>query len=176
MKSLSVLFLLCLFLVSGTAALAQSSTDQMIQDWQRAKAFTLEYLEAMPAESYDYKPTPDMRSFAQQMLHLADGIYGISSAGTGAESPVGQGESEKSTDQSKESVIRMVTDGYDFVIASIQEMDPAILTEQINMFGRFDLSRATAIDKAFEHQTHHRGQTTVYLRLAGIEPPGEKLF
>lgn len=36
--------------------------------------------------------------------------------------------------------------------------------------------RAVGIGKAFEHQTHHRGQTTVYLRLKGITPPAEKLF
>nr|WP_324497299.1 DinB family protein [Haliscomenobacter sp.] len=30
--------------------------------------------------------------------------------------------------------------------------------------------------KAFEYQTHHRGQTTIYIRLLGIKPPNEKLF
>jgi hypothetical protein len=30
--------------------------------------------------------------------------------------------------------------------------------------------------KAFEHQTHHRGQATVYLRLKGVAPPNEMLF
>jgi uncharacterized damage-inducible protein DinB len=29
---------------------------------------------------------------------------------------------------------------------------------------------------AFEHQTHHRGQTTIYIRLQGIRPPNERLF
>ncbi|MBO0721263.1 MAG: damage-inducible protein DinB, partial [Blastocatellia bacterium] len=29
---------------------------------------------------------------------------------------------------------------------------------------------------SFEHQTHHRGQTTIYLRLKGVTPPGEKLY
>jgi len=28
----------------------------------------------------------------------------------------------------------------------------------------------------FMHQTHHRGQCTVYLRLVGVHPPAEKLF
>lgn len=27
-----------------------------------------------------------------------------------------------------------------------------------------------------EHQGHHRGQTTIYLRMAGIRPPAERLF
>jgi len=30
--------------------------------------------------------------------------------------------------------------------------------------------------KTFEHQTHHRGQATIYIRLQGIRPPQEQLF
>jgi uncharacterized damage-inducible protein DinB len=44
------------------------------------------------------------------------------------------------------------------------------------MFGRFDMTKGMALTKCFEHQTHHRGQTTVYIRLAGAKPPQEKLF
>ncbi len=32
------------------------------------------------------------------------------------------------------------------------------------------------VNKAFEHQTHHRGQCMIYLRFLGIEPPHEILF
>jgi uncharacterized damage-inducible protein DinB len=50
------------------------------------------------------------------------------------------------------------------------------LAENVKLFGRFEMTKGTAIAKAFEHQTHHRGQTTVYIRLAGATPPQEKLF
>jgi uncharacterized damage-inducible protein DinB len=50
------------------------------------------------------------------------------------------------------------------------------MTETIKMFNRFEMTRDEAFQKAFEHQTHHRGQTTVYLRLKGVTPPNEKLF
>lgn len=43
----------------------------------------------------------------------------------------------------------------------------------IKLFNRFDVTRGQVIDKAFEHQTHHRGQTTVYIRMAGATPPAE---
>ena len=65
---------------------------------------------------------------------------------------------------------------YDFVIAGIKKMTPAQLSEKIKLFGRFDLTKEQTLAKAFEHQTHHRAQTTVYLRLAGAKPPQEKLF
>lgn len=155
---------------------AQSSIAQIVGDWERAKSYTKEYLDAMPAESYGLKPTDEMRSFAQQMLHLTDANYGFASAATGVANPVGMGESEKSTDQSKENVTKLVLAGYDFVINSVKTMTPAQLAEATKLFGQFDMSRETAINKCFEHQTHHRGQTTVYLRLAGATPPQEKLF
>lgn len=155
---------------------AQTPIDQMIKDWERAKAYTKEYLDAMPAESYGLKPTPEMRSFAQQMLHLTDANYGFASAATGAASPIGMGESEKSADQSKENVTKLVLAGYDFVINSVKNMTPAQLEEATKLFGQFEMSRGTAINKCFEHQNHHRGQTTVYIRLAGATPPQEKLF
>jgi uncharacterized damage-inducible protein DinB len=173
MKILATLFAL---VVMNTFAQAQSSLEDMIKDWERAKIYTKEYLDAMPAEGYALKPTPEMRSFAQQMLHLTDGNYGFASAATGVASPVGMGESEKATDQSKEHVTKLVMAGYDFVINSIKTMTPAQLAEATKLFGRFEMSKGKALEKCFEHQTHHRGQTTVYIRLAGATPPQEKLF
>jgi uncharacterized damage-inducible protein DinB len=54
-------------------------------------------------------------------------------------------------------------------------MTPARLQESTKFAGQ-ELTKATVISKAFEHQTHHRGQTVAYLRLKGVTPPAEKLF
>ena len=155
---------------------AQTTIESMVKDWERAKAYTKEYLDAMPEAGFATKPTPDMRSFAEQMLHLTDANYGFASAATGEKSPFGQGALEKSTDKSKATVTKQVLAGYDFVINGLKKMPAAQLSQNIKLFGQFDMSRETALDKLFEHQTHHRGQTTVYLRLAGVKPPQEKLF
>lgn len=166
----------CLVLCISCFAQAQTSVNEIIKEWERAKAYTKEYLDSMPASGYALKPTPEMRSFAEQMLHLTDANYGFAAAATGEKSPVGQGESEKTADKSKANVTKLVMAGYDFVISSIRKMTPAQLGENTRLFGRFDMTKGTALAKCFEHQTHHRGQTTVYLRLAGAKPPQEKLF
>ena len=67
-------------------------------------------------------------------------------------------------------------DSYDFVIAAAKEMNEQKMTEKIKVFDKFEMSREVGLTKTFEHQTHHRGQTTVYLRLKGITPPNEMLF
>jgi uncharacterized damage-inducible protein DinB len=176
MQSLRISVVMAVMLLGSVVLRAQVSVDAMVKEWERAKAYTKEYLEAMPADKYGMKPTADMRSFAGQMMHMTEGNYGIAAAAAGIASPVAFGALEKSPDQGKEAVVKAVMDGYDFVINALKGMNPDKMKETIKLFGQFDASRAMAFDKAFEHQTHHRGQTTVYIRLAGAKPPQEKLF
>jgi uncharacterized damage-inducible protein DinB len=176
MKVKKFIVTLCFILGITSFMQAQTSVDEMVKDWERAKTYTKEYLDAMPDSGYGLKPTPQMRSFAEQMLHITDANYGFTAAATGVKSPIDQGASEKTTDKSKANVTKLVLDGYDFVIANAKKMTPAQLSENIKLFGQFDMSKGMALIKCFEHQTHHRGQTTVYLRLAGVTPPQEKLF
>src|SRR5436189_2788487 len=44
---------------------------QMVKEWERSKAYTIDYLNTMPANKYSFKAVDSIRSFAQQMLHLA---------------------------------------------------------------------------------------------------------
>ena len=176
MKTFKQTTLLLLFMLMIGSANAQTTTEDLTKDWERAKIYTKEYLDAMPEASFSLKPTPEMRSFADQMLHLADANYGFVTAATGEKSPVAMAGLEKGTDKSKAAVTKETLASYDFVIASIKKLTPVQLKEQVKLFGRFDLPKGKVLEKAFEHQTHHRGQTTVYIRLAGATPPAEKLF
>jgi uncharacterized damage-inducible protein DinB len=174
MKKLTLLFTLLVTVLTSASVYAQTK-EQMIADWTRAKAYTKAYLDAMPEDGYSFKPTPEMRTFAEQMLHLADGNYGIVGAATGKANPLGKTSAEKTVAQTKEATTKAVMDNYDFVISSIGSMTPAQLQESMKFAGH-DLTKATVISKAFEHQTHHRGQTVAYLRLKGATPPPEMLF
>lgn len=77
--------------------------------------------------------------------------------------------------KTKAACTKAVTDSYDFVIGAIKGTDSKKLGEAVKVFGQ-DTTRGGALAKAFEHQTHHRGQTTIYIRLKGAKPPAEKLF
>jgi uncharacterized damage-inducible protein DinB len=175
MKRLKLLFtLLALTFVSSTV-FAQFTQTQQVAEWQRAKAYTKAYLDAMPDDGYGFKPKPEIRSFAQQMLHLADANYYFASSASGKASPMGTTSAEKTVAQTKEATTKAVMDSYDFVIASLQGITAAQLDEMGSVEGK-SISKAKIFGKAFEHQTHHRGQCTIYLRLKGITPPGEMLF
>jgi uncharacterized damage-inducible protein DinB len=176
MKALKLLLTLSAIIGVMGFAKAQETSTNSIADWQRAKAYTKEYLDVMPEAGYVLKPTPEMRSFAEQMMHLTDANYAFASGATGEKSPFAMGEMEKSTDKSKANVTKQVLASYDYVLQCMKKLTPAQLNENVKLFDQFEMPRSTAFAKVFEHQTHHRGQTTVYLRLAGVKPPQEKLF
>jgi uncharacterized damage-inducible protein DinB len=181
MKRLTQLLTILALLFAGTSAFAQFTQKEMIAEWQRAKDYTKSYLDAMPEDGYSFKPTPEIRSFAQQMLHLGDANYMFATEASGK--PNTLGASLKKHDimqttfaQTKDAVTKGVMDSYDFVISTLQAMTPEQLQESIKFAGKIDITRGGLFGKAFEHQTHHRGQTTIYLRLKGVTPPNERLF
>jgi uncharacterized damage-inducible protein DinB len=159
----------------------QGMTDEiikghMIADWERAKAYTREYLDAMPEDGMNFKPSPDIRSFAEQMLHMSQGTIGLIVSGTGA-TPIFQGKPLEKMEElkTKSALTQVVMQAYDFAIESIKNLDASKLNNVVKR-GNYEVTQYGWLNKAFEHQTHHRAQSTIYLRLKGIKPPNEKLF
>ena len=180
MKKVSLLFTVLALISVRSSVFGQFTQSQMIAEWQRAKLYTKAYLDAMPEDGYGFKPTPEIRSFAQQMLHLSDANYIFATVTSDKPNPVGEtlaahNINEKTVSPTKEAVIKAVMDSYDWLITTLQNMAPDQLQETTK-FGKHELTRSGLYGKAFEHQTHTRGQTTIYLRLKGVTPPAEQLF
>lgn len=150
--------------------------SQFVNDWERAKVYTIEYLNTMPADKYAFKATDSVRSFAHHMLHLAQSNVNIFAYATGASNIIGDRILEDSkTAQTKDSVMYYVVASYDLAINGLRKMDMSKLSEKIKFY-MWEETRFALLLKGFEHQSHHRGQTTIYIRLLGIRPPQERLF
>ena len=153
-----------------------SRMDGLVMEWTRARDYTKEYLDAMPSDGYSFKPTPEIRSFALQMIHLAEDNYLLVARVMGQTYPYQGKKMEEMADlQNKEAVTKVVLQSYDAVITALKALTEAKLDERIAYAG-MNRPRAVVIAAYFEHQTHHRGQATIYLRLKGVTPPPEKLF
>ena len=193
MKRLSTRWIITLALLSVSAfsGFAQSNDNKpaaakpadarprVVQEiestWKRAKKWTLDYLDAMPADAMAYKPKPEVRSFAEQMLHLAFWNYGLVEFTGGKANPYGKDQKNLESKlelQTKAELRKTVEASYDNVIAAVGTLDETKLLEVVPFFNT-KVTRFTALTVALDHQTHHRGQTTVYLRLKGITPPPE---
>jgi uncharacterized damage-inducible protein DinB len=159
---------------------AQSLADiqaQMVKDWERAKIYTVDYLNTMPADKYSFRATDSIRSFAQQMLHIAQANLFLMSTATDQQPPswLMSNPEQRTTAQQKDSVMYYVTSSYDFCNNAVKSLNVSKWGEKKKIF-KFEETRFALMNKTFEHQGHHRGQTTIYIRLQGIKPPEERLF
>lgn len=188
MKTQHLLLCVSLLLAFASTGFAQTTktrketsaaspiTKEMAAEWRRAKKWTLLYLDAMPEDAFSFKPVPEVRSFAEQMLHLVGGNYYTVAATATKPNPLkGQGDIEKRDDLKNKAALRkLVAESYDYALEAIAGLSDARLSEVVDMFGA-KVTRATALMIALDHQTHHRAQTVLYLRLKGVTPPPEPM-
>lgn len=152
----------------------------LLNEWTRARLGVKEYIEAMPEEAIGFKPTPEIRSFAEQMLHLAGGNYMFAAVASGKENPwdFTKGKDPVNVAEfkaSKAALLKFVMESYDFAIDAVKGLTSTQLDEVVQLFN-MKMPRHMLLAKGIEHAAHHRGQTTIYLRLKGITPPSERLF
>src|SRR5215510_12575628 len=108
---------------------------KLVADWTRARDYTKEYLDAMPEDGFGLKPTPDIRSFAEQMLHLANANFAFASTASGVANPQ-QGKNLEKMDEykTKAGLTKIVMESYDFVINSVKGMNVKKMDEPVKLF------------------------------------------
>lgn len=184
-----VISIACTFGPTVPASNAQTQTVKempkdraaiLVAEWTRAKLGVKEYIEAMPEDGISFKPTPEVRSFAEQMLHLAGGNYMFGAVAGGKVNPwdFTKGKDPVNVPEfkaNKAALLKFVMDSYDFTIEAVKGLTSPQLDEMVQLFS-MKMPRHMVLTKGIEHAAHHRGQTTIYLRLKGITPPSERLF
>lgn len=145
-------------------------SDDFMPDWEVQKEYTLEVAEAMPAEKYDFKPTPEMRSFGELMVHIGGAVYGFSaSLREEQQRPAG---SQAPEEPAKQNVVPYLKGAFDYAAEGIAALDDTAANETVSLFGgRLSMTRAKLCHFMRDHTTHHRGYGLPYLRLNGVQPP-----
>ena len=177
-KIFSFLPLLLLLHLTSVGQFSDSLRNQLLKDWKRSKLYTLDYLKTMPSDKYSFKPQDSIRTFAQQMIHLSQATISLMEAATSKKIPslINRQDLENTPSAlTKDSISYFVTLSYDYAIQALENFDFAKSYEYVRR-GKFNETRLAWIFKAFEHQAHHRGQTTIYIRALGLKPPNERLF
>lgn len=170
MKYLSISFILIL---SFSLSLRAQKIDSLfiaaaITKLQHSKEYTLKVANLMPDEKYMFKPTTGEMSFGEQLLHLSSNMGWLCSAYlNGSSNPVTKADLEF---QKKEEILTVVNKSYDYAINILQRFKPINLSDTVSFFAG-PLNKLQIINLLNDHQTHHRAQMIVYLRLNGIKPP-----
>ena len=172
------LVLLMLITLTSLGQFADSLKVQLLKEWKRSKLYTLDYLKIMPGDKFSFRPQDSIRTFAQQMIHLSQATVSLMEAATGMKIPSVINKQDLESIPSaltKDSVSYFVTISYDYATQALESFDMKKSYQYVKR-GKFNETRIAWILKAFEHQAHHRGQTTIYIRASGLKPPNERLF
>ena len=126
--------------------------------------------EQMPEEHYSFKPTPDVRSFAELIGHVANANYMICSRASGAENP-NKANIEK-TVTAKAELSKALAESFAFCEAQFDGLG-AKAPEVIDLFG-MKMPRLNALQFNTIHDMEHYGNIVTYMRLKGLVPPSSQ--
>jgi len=144
-----------------------SLLNQLSRKWTNAQVYLVKMAESMPAENFSYKPTPEVMSFQQQLLHIADNIRWLSTTFLFADTT---NLLKKKATMDKTDVINYLANAYHAALSAHYKMDVNKLDEKVSFFAG-PMTRRQILILLHDHQTHHAGEIILYLRLKGVKPP-----
>jgi hypothetical protein len=131
--------------------------------------------EAMPADKYDFAPSngefKGVRTFAQQVKHIATTNYQVSAALLGEKPPVDtSNENGPDTIKGKDDVVKFLKDSCAYTHKAIASLTDKNLLDPVNGRG----THLATANLTIWHSFDHYGQMVEYLRMNGIIPPASR--
>jgi|SRR5580692_5749886 hypothetical protein len=124
-------------------------------------------IDAMPADKFSYKPTPDQITFGHLVVHITESNNSMCSKI--ADVPAPKIEELKETDP-KDKLLAAARASFDFCSTALANADDSKLGDPMD-FGRIQGPRAMAVFFLSGGWADHYGAAAMYLRLNGILPP-----
>ena len=123
--------------------------------------------EAMPAEKYNFKPTPEMNSFAHLVMHIAQSNNTLCSKISDTPAP----DAKLADSDPKDKLVAGLKASFEYCSTALEKVDDSKLGEQMTLFGNRPFSRAAVLIILSDDWYDHYGAQATYLRLNGILPP-----
>jgi hypothetical protein len=163
-----------LLLLAASAATAQTKNpvSSALRDILPGRQKnTIAAIEAMPADKFNYKPTPDQMTFGHLVAHMIGANNTLCSKAAAVPAP--KVEEAKESD-SKDKLVAALKASFDFCADTLAKMDDSKLAETTDVFPGHQASRAWASMVLASSWADHYAEAAMYLRLNGVLPPTAK--
>ena len=155
--------------VARPALAATSEVDTYVRRWNKAKTFALAIAEAMPADGYSFKGTPEVRAWGPLMVHLANANLNYFRRIKGEAAPL---KPPADQEKDKEGCKKFLADSFDWCAGVLGGMSAADLDKSYPGQGNAPaLTGRDLVINGFIHTAHTRGYADMYLRNKGLVPP-----
>jgi len=122
--------------------------------------------EMMPESKYSYRPTKEVRSFAEILTHVGDISYILCSNAKGEATP-GTGVAK----QTKAEIKAYLKGAFAYCDGTFSGFTDAHLNDPANFFG-VKTNKMFILTQVGNHDALHYGNLVTYLRINGLEPSG----
>ena len=122
--------------------------------------------DAMPESKYGYRPTKDVRSFAEILTHVADISYYLCANAKGQNPPSPAGA--KGT---KAEIMAYVKGSFAYCDGAFAGFTDAHLNDPADFWG-FKTNKMFILTQAGNHDALHYGNLVTYMRLNDLVPSG----
>ncbi len=123
--------------------------------------------ERMPAEHFDFQPTPDVRTFGQLVGHVATNLY-VMCAAAGAENNPDPALVEQ-TVSGKADLVDALKAAYGYCEQALASLNDVNGLNTVTAASR-EGTRLSFLVAAIEHTSLHYGNMVTYMRLKGLVP------
>ncbi len=136
--------------------------------------------EAMPEDKYSFAPSngefKGVRTFAQQVKHVAAVNYMIGAAMLEEKPPVETGgENGPDSMKTKADIVKFLKDSFAYIHKAVATINAGNLLSPIKSpFGKGTTTRLGMSTLIVGHCFDHYGQMVEYLRMNGIVPPASR--
>jgi uncharacterized damage-inducible protein DinB len=127
--------------------------------------------EEMPEASYSYQPTPDVRTFAQLIGHVADAQYSFCGNVSGDTT---KRPSLEKTITAKADLVQGLKDSVTYCQAVYDSMTDAKGGSEMVKFHGMSVPKLSLLAINTAHADEHYGNIVTYLRLKGLVPPSSQ--
>lgn len=151
----------------------QTLQEEMVTDLSAVAEKFISLAEAMPAETYSWRPAEGVRSVGEVFMHISLANIGLPANLVGAGMPDGvdpewQSQGEQYAD--KEGIVQALRVSFHHLLQVIEGMSDEDLMTATNVFGR-DTNYIGGLMLLQTHSHEHLGQAIAYARSNGVTPP-----
>jgi uncharacterized damage-inducible protein DinB len=133
--------------------------------WDSTRNLIIGIVEVMPEDKYDFRPTPNVRTFRDNVIHLVAENY-LFFGRVAGENLGNPAQNLKSRDE----LIKALRDSYDYGAKVWAALTEEKALEMIEVRGQ-KVQRWSPILGAIQDNMNHYGNLVVYVRLNGLVPP-----
>jgi len=154
---------------------AQGPAAETLLMWNTIGHKLITMAEDFPEDKYDFKPKPEVRTFAEQLLHIAGTDYVLISAIKGSEVGPGTENPPRANYKTKADIVALLKKAVADGAGLIKEKGDAGLSHVVKFpYGNRMVNSSFCWTEAIEHSGEHYGQLVVYYRVNGIVPPASR--